>query len=293
MRSLVGLLLFFPVLLFGQYQDYSQNKVNSSPLETNPALAGAFDSGKLNLGYYSFFKHDTPSRIFANYNTHVSNINSGIGINYKYTDLIFINESSVGLTYAYHLDLSKFLGLSVGVSGDYYNTKNNYISYHSYVKPYDRRLTLSSGIILHHNRFFLSVNANQINVYNTNPTFNYPFQLNTIYAHKFSFFDQKKLELIPSIQHIYDYNFNKSYHYFEAGLHINYERIKGIIGLQFKDDFVYAGLGYQWKSITLQYMIYQSINTSYNINLFHQTVLQFMLPKTINRSTNALNFRLF
>ncbi len=284
MKSLATLVFIIFFLSFNILaQRLNNNQINALPIETNPALTGIFSSGNLNLGYHSFFNESNFNTSFANYQTHLTSINSGIGININHDDQWFDSRTAIGIAYAYHFNLAQSLGLSIGLNATYNRFNTVWHSYPINLVFNKNRVDLNSGVVLHHDRFFVSFSVNQIN------TLDIPFQINAIYGHKFRIKNIKDLELIPNIRYASVGKFQTV----EPALNINYRGLKGIFGLQINDSYV-IGLGHHWSRISIQYMLtkFTSLLNS-PTNNYHQVSLQLMLPKTINRQTKALDFRLF
>ncbi len=280
-KSLLYTVLFLSHNLSAQWLD--NNSINTLPIETNPALTGIFSSGNLNLGYHSYFDEYSYKTSFANYQTHLSALNSGIGININQINQGFYSRTMAGLAYAYHHDLNQTLSLSLGLGATLNSFNSAYFMYTTHSPYFQNRMDFSSGLVLHHDRFFVSISANQLN------RLGLPFQLNTIYGHKFRIQRVKGLELIPSIR----YSLMNKYRNLETTLNVNYKGFKSVLGYRFNDSFNF-GIGYHWNRISLQYSILKSTSTLGETSaIYHQIGLQLKLPKTINRQTKALDFRLF
>jgi type IX secretion system PorP/SprF family membrane protein len=108
----------------GQAQDPQLSQFYSAPLLISPAFAGINSTSKVNFNYRNQWPNLEANYQFTSFSADLSigSINSGVGI-IATTDKQFANlkTTSLGLQYAYHIDLSPDQTLSLGMQGTYVN----------------------------------------------------------------------------------------------------------------------------------------------------------------------------
>lgn len=126
-RALV-FLVFVSTLGAGQDAHFSQFYAN--PLYLNPALTGTKQCPRFTSSYRSQWA--TINNAFvtysAGYDQFVAGMNSGFGITMLYDKAAggILNSGSVGLTYAYHLQISHELTLSAGLRASFVQKSLNW-----------------------------------------------------------------------------------------------------------------------------------------------------------------------
>ena len=127
-------LLLVCIPFLGQAQDPQLSQFYAAPLLISPAFAGINSTSKVNFNYRNQWPNLDASYQFTSMTADLSigKLNSGIGI-LATTDKQFSNlkTTSLGLQYAYHVDLSPDQTLSMGMQGTYVNRgldMNNLIS---------------------------------------------------------------------------------------------------------------------------------------------------------------------
>jgi type IX secretion system PorP/SprF family membrane protein len=117
-------LLLVCIPLMGQAQDPQLSQFYAAPLLISPAFAGINSTSKINFNYRNQWPNLEANYQFSSFSADLSlgKINSGIGI-IATTDKQFANlkTTSLGLQYAYHVDLSPDQTLSLGMQGAYVN----------------------------------------------------------------------------------------------------------------------------------------------------------------------------
>ncbi len=108
----------------GRAQDPQLSQFYAAPLLISPAFAGINSTSKVNFNYRNQWPNLEANYQFTSFSADLSlgKINSGIGI-IATTDKQFANlkTTSLGLQYAYHIDLSPDQTLSFGMQGNYVN----------------------------------------------------------------------------------------------------------------------------------------------------------------------------
>ncbi|MEY4987026.1 MAG: hypothetical protein RL567_805 [Bacteroidota bacterium] len=106
----------------GRAQDPQLSQFYSAPLLISPAFAGINSTSKVNFNYRNQWPNLEANYQFTSFSADLSigSINSGVGI-LAMTDKQFANlkTTSLGLQYAYHMDLSPDQTLSLGMQGTY------------------------------------------------------------------------------------------------------------------------------------------------------------------------------
>jgi type IX secretion system PorP/SprF family membrane protein len=106
----------------GRAQDPQLSQFYSAPLLISPAFAGINSTSKVNFNYRNQWPNLEANYQFTSFSADLSigSINSGVGI-LATTDKQFANlkTTSLGLQYAYHIDLSPDQTLSLGMQGTY------------------------------------------------------------------------------------------------------------------------------------------------------------------------------
>jgi type IX secretion system PorP/SprF family membrane protein len=110
--------------LLGQAQDPQLSQFYAAPLLISPAFAGINSTSKFNFNYRNQWPNLEANYQYTSFSADLSlgKINSGVGI-IATTDKQFANlkTTSLGLQYAYHVDLSPDQTLSMGMQGTYVN----------------------------------------------------------------------------------------------------------------------------------------------------------------------------
>jgi type IX secretion system PorP/SprF family membrane protein len=117
-------LLIVCIPFLGQAQDPQLSQFYAAPLLISPAFAGINSTSKVNFNYRNQWPNLEANYQFTSFSADLSlgRINSGVGI-IATTDKQFANlkTTSLGLQYAYHIDLSPDQTLSLGMQGTYVN----------------------------------------------------------------------------------------------------------------------------------------------------------------------------
>jgi type IX secretion system PorP/SprF family membrane protein len=117
-------LLLVCIPFLGQAQDPQLSQFYAAPLLISPAFAGINSTSKVNFNYRNQWPNLEANYQFTSFSADLSlgRINSGVGI-IATTDKQFANlkTTSLGLQYAYHIDLSPDQTLSLGMQGTYVN----------------------------------------------------------------------------------------------------------------------------------------------------------------------------
>ncbi len=117
-------LLIVCIPFLGQAQDPQLSQFYAAPLLISPAFAGINSTSKVNFNYRNQWPNLEANYQFTSFSADLSlgRFNSGVGI-IATTDKQFANlkTTSLGLQYAYHIDLSPDQTLSLGMQGTYVN----------------------------------------------------------------------------------------------------------------------------------------------------------------------------
>ncbi len=117
-------LLVVCIPFLGQAQDPQLSQFYAAPLLISPAFAGINSTSKVNFNYRNQWPNLESNYQFTSITADLSlgKIKSGVGI-LATTDKQFANlkTTSLGLQYAYHVDLSPDQTLSLGMQGTYVN----------------------------------------------------------------------------------------------------------------------------------------------------------------------------
>ncbi|RXK49692.1 PorP/SprF family type IX secretion system membrane protein [Aquirufa rosea] len=110
-------------------QDPQLSQFYSAPLLISPAFAGINNTSKVNFNHRNQWPNLSSSYQFSSLTAdiNISSINSGIGL-VMTTDKQFANlqTTSIGLQYAYHINLAEESSISVGLQSSYVNRGLDY-----------------------------------------------------------------------------------------------------------------------------------------------------------------------
>lgn len=124
---------FFGTFLMGPLkilaQDPQLSQFYSAPLLISPAFAGINNTSKVNFNHRNQWPNLSSSYQFSSLTADInfSHINSGVGL-VMTTDKQFSNlqTTSIGLQYAYHINLAEESSISVGIQSSYVNRGLDY-----------------------------------------------------------------------------------------------------------------------------------------------------------------------
>ena len=267
-KLLIITVCLFPFALFSQLG--SRNSIGTNPILANPALTGINNYGIFNSNI-QFIGQDF-YRANASYSTHLSSINSGLGIAVGNRQYFGNKALGYGLSYSYQTKLAKKLNVSGGISA--FHSVYKFDSNPGYK---DNSVTLNGGLLLYNKRLFASISLNdlrfQLSYINLSTIIGYKFRINRV----------RGLTFTPSAALV----IQGPYRNLSARLHAD----KFLLGTEYRA--LLLGFGYENKTLGIHYIFSYNNDPLSNNYGSHRVSFQVKLPKSIQRNSGGFTHRLF
>ncbi len=275
MRSKIKVIIAGAILITNtaQGQDYTNLKF-SSPLKYNPALTGLQNDTEINLRFThlnSYFSQNSYNSLYGDFSQYSKKLHGGVGFYLNTGNRNNYNFTEGRLSYAFQNKINDKWNYSIGSSLEFSAGVYKYgEQLESYVDT-----DLSVGGIVYSNRFFTSINAD--NLLSKDQSFSVgvgrEFNFNTNFS------------MTPSFDLISNYGSLG----FKTNVAMRYKKFN--FGLGYNNGRLNANVGYDFKKLRVNYSIGNIGNGFEKYNL-HEVSLKFRLNNGSTTRTK-FNFNLF
>jgi len=287
MRFIVTTLVFITLIFKAYSQQPDIAHVVSLPLEINPAYAGSYNQYRVGLlrqeQLIKYENHPVINGLSAD--MPINSINSGLGFVY-FNDNFFTGNTNIGrLAYSYNLNFNKIkLNIGTGVNYlyqniDFYSTWNKPFenATEEHIKETLDQLSMSLGVFLYTEKFYLSISYNDFNIINSNEYFK-SFKDGFYFISGYHFFKGGKISLCTSIEYRY---IKKGLSYLNPNLKLMLANKFWITSTLSTKKYLEFGIGINvWKLYGgISYTDYMSDLNKYGDSGFYELILGLHFDK--------------